>query len=165
MSTDSNGYPPSSLLHSCEEIKTQYPNSLSDYYTIIDGTGHARHVYCEMGQVCGSSGWIRVAYFNMSDPTEECPSGFRLYSQNGVRACGRPVTSGGSCRSFTPPTLMSADGYQKGTLILFFRIVIMEIRESTFGYMLPVYRKSLFMEVVNMNVFVLLVVHRQFLHL
>ena len=34
MSTDSNGYPPSSLLHSCEEIKTQYPNSLSDYYTI-----------------------------------------------------------------------------------------------------------------------------------
>ena len=43
MSTDSNGYPPSFLLHSCEEIKTQYPNSL-DYYTIIDGTGHAHHV-------------------------------------------------------------------------------------------------------------------------
>ena len=104
MSTDSNGYPPSSLLHSCEEIKTQYPNSLSDYYTIIDGTGHARHVYCEMGQVCGSSGWTRMAYLNMSDPTEECPSGFRLYSQNGVRACGRPVTSGGSCLSVRFPS-------------------------------------------------------------
>ena len=81
------------------EIKTQYPNSLSDYYMIIDGTGHTCHVYCEMGQVCDSSGWTRMAYFNMSDPTEECPSGFRLYSQNGVRACGRPVTSGGSCWS------------------------------------------------------------------
>ena len=98
-STDRNGYSPSSLLHSCEEIKTQFPNSPSDYYTIIDGTGHARHVYCQMEQVCGSSsGWTRMAYLNMSDPTEECPSGFRLYSQNGVRACGRPVTSSGSCQ-------------------------------------------------------------------
>ena len=44
MSTDSNGYPPSSLLHSCEEIKTQYPNSLSDYYMIINGSEHTRHV-------------------------------------------------------------------------------------------------------------------------
>ena len=40
-----------------------------------------------------------MAYLNMLDPTEECPSGFRLYSQNGVRACGRPETSGGSCLS------------------------------------------------------------------
>ena len=123
MSTDSNGYPPSSLLHSCEEIKTQYPNSLSDYYTIIDGTGHARHVYCEMGQVCGSSGWTRMAYLNMSDPTEECPSGFRLYSQNGVRACGRPVTSGGSCQSVRFPSYSISYsqvcgrvyGYQQGS--------------------------------------------------
>ena len=103
MSTDSNGYPPSSLLHSCE-IMTQYPNSLSGYYTIIDGTGQACHVYCEMGQVCGSSGWTRMAYLNMSDPTEECPSGFRLYSQNGVRACGRPVTSEGSYQSVRFPS-------------------------------------------------------------
>ena len=103
---------PSSLLHSCEEIKTQFPNSPSDYYTIIDGTGHARHVYCQMEQVCGSSsGWTRVAYLNMSNPTEECPSGFGLYNQNGVRACGRPVTSGGSCLSVHFP-LHSITYYQ-----------------------------------------------------
>ena len=123
-STDSNGYSPSSLLHSCEEIKTQFPNSPSDYYTIIDGTGHARHVYCQMEQVCGSSsGWTRVAYLNMTDPTEECPSGFRLYNQNGVRACGRPVTSGGSCLSVRFPSYSISYsqvcgrvyGYQKGT--------------------------------------------------
>ena len=123
MSNDSNGYPPSSLLHPCEEIKTQYPSNLLDYYAIIDGTGHACHVYCEMGQVCGSSGWTRMAYLNMSDPTEECPSGFRLYSQNGVRACGRPVTSGGSCLSVRFPSYNiscskvcgQVYGYQKGS--------------------------------------------------
>ena len=129
-STDSNGYSPSSLLHSCEEIKTQFPNSPSDYYTIIDGTGHARHVYCQMEQVCGSSsGWTRVAYLNMSDPTEECPSGFRLYSQNGVRACGRPVTSGGSCQSVRFPSYSISYsqvcgrvyGYQKGSTDAFWR--------------------------------------------
>ena len=129
-STDSNGYSPSSLLHSCEEIKTQFPNSPSDYYTIIDGTGHARHVYCQMEQVCGSSsGWTRVAYLNMSDPTEECPSGFRLYDQNGVRACGRPVTSGGSCLSVRFPSFSISYsqvcgrvyGYQKGSPDAFWR--------------------------------------------
>ena len=34
----------------------------------------------------------------MTNPNEKCPTQFRLYSQNGVHACGRPVTSdGGSC--------------------------------------------------------------------
>ena len=70
-----------------------------------------------------SSGWTRVAYLNMSDPTEECPSGFRLYNQNGVRACGRPVTSGGSCLSVRFPSYSISYsqacgrvyGYQKGS--------------------------------------------------
>ena len=64
-----------------------------------------------------------MAYLNMSDPTEECPSGFRLYSQNGVRACGRPVTSGGSCQSVRFPSYGISYsqicgrvyGYQKGS--------------------------------------------------
>ena len=29
--------------------------------------------------VCGSNGWKRVAYLDMTDPSEQCPSGFRLY--------------------------------------------------------------------------------------
>ena len=37
-------YPPSSLLHSCEEINTNWPNSPSDYYIIVDTNGHLRHV-------------------------------------------------------------------------------------------------------------------------
>ena len=55
-----------------------------------------------MEELCGSDeGWMRVAYLNMSDPSEQCPEGFRLYEENGVRACGRPSTSSGSCVSTT----------------------------------------------------------------
>ena len=123
-------FPPSLLHSSCEEIKAQFPNSPSGYYTTIDATGHAHHVYCQMERICGSSsGWTRMAYLNMSDPTEECPSGFKLHSQNGVRACGRPVTSGGSCLSvrFSSHSISYSQvcgrvyGYQEGSVDGFYR--------------------------------------------
>ena len=92
--TDSTTYPSSSLVHSCEEVKANWPHSPSDYYIIADSNGHARHVYCHMEELCDSKGgWMRVAYLNMSDSTENCPPGFRLYDENGVRACGRPESS------------------------------------------------------------------------
>ena len=41
----------------------------------------------------------------MSDSTEECPPGFRLYDEKGVRACGRPVSSpAGYCQSVKFPS-------------------------------------------------------------
>ena len=46
---------------------------------------------------CGDGLWYQVANLNMTDPTQQCPSAWRLYNTNGVRACGRPVTSGPSC--------------------------------------------------------------------
>ena len=99
-------YPPSSLLHSCEEIKTNWPDSPSDYYIIADTNGHPHHVYCHMESLCNSEGgWMRVAYLNMSDPTEECPSGFRLYNESGIRTCGRPALSPvDSCQSVKFPS-------------------------------------------------------------
>ena len=48
---------------------------------------------------CGDSSWTRVAYLNMTDPSQQCPPSWRLYSANGVRACGRPVTTTGGCYS------------------------------------------------------------------
>lgn len=48
---------------------------------------------------CSGGDWTRVAYLNMSDPSQQCPSPWRLYSANGVRSCGRPTTSSGSCYS------------------------------------------------------------------
>ena len=53
---------------------------------------------------CGDGRWYRVAHINMSDPTQQCPSAWREYSTNGVRACGRPVTTGESCPATTYST-------------------------------------------------------------
>ena len=33
----------------------------------------------------------------MSNPAEQCPSAWREYNSSGVRACGRPVSTSGSC--------------------------------------------------------------------
>ena len=57
-----------------------------------------------MEELCGSGGgWTRLAYLDMTDATQNCPSGFRLYQAGGVRACGRLSTSP-SCTSITFPT-------------------------------------------------------------
>jgi dynein heavy chain len=103
---NNNKYDPSPLLHSCEEIKTHWPNATSDYYLIADVNGQPRHVYCYMERLCNDDeGWMRVAYLNMTDVTEDCPPGFNLYTSNGIRACGRPSSaSSGYCQSVKFPT-------------------------------------------------------------
>ena len=51
--------------------------------------------------VCGSTGWTRIGFLDMSDSTKDCPSGLRLYTADDVRACGRPYSGVGSCGSIT----------------------------------------------------------------
>ena len=59
---------------------------------------------------CGAGLWYRVASLNMSVPSQQCPSAWRLVTTNGVRACGRPVSSASSC----PGTFYSATSeYQR----------------------------------------------------
>ena len=96
----------SPLPTSCKQIKQRMPNSPSGMYLIMDGNATStQYVYCHMEELCGSDeGWTRLAYLDMSDPSEECPSGFRLYESGGVRACGRPVSSDGSCASVKIPS-------------------------------------------------------------
>ena len=89
---------PSPLPSSCKEIKENWPDSPSGYYHI--GGTKPSYVYCNMEEFCGSNeGWTRVAYLDMSDLSEECPTGFRLFESNGIRACGRPYSSVASCQS------------------------------------------------------------------
>ena len=99
---DEEEAPSSPLLSSCEAILSKWPNSPSGYYSLVDVNGHTRHVYCHMETLCGKGGgWRRIASLNMIGPNEKCPTQFRTYSQDGVRACGRPATSSGSCVGIT----------------------------------------------------------------
>ena len=43
---------------------------------------------------CGAGQWTRVAYLNMNDTTQFCPSVWRDRTMNGVRVCGRQSSSG-----------------------------------------------------------------------
>ena len=163
-------YTSSSLVHSCEEIEANWPDSPSDNYIIADSNGHARHVYCHMEELCDSKGgWMRVAYLNMSDSTEECPPGFRLYDENGVRACGRPESSPGDyCQSVKFPSYSISysqvcgrvTGYQYGSPDAidpnreseeinnlngaYVLVLLMVILVNTFGHLWQDYKSILF---------------------
>ena len=53
---------------------------------------------------CGiTEGWTRVVYLNMSNPSQQCPSGWEEASQP-VRSCGRVTSTRGSCDSVIFPT-------------------------------------------------------------
>ena len=90
---------------SCKEIKERQPLSPSGMYLLMANSTATYSVYCNMDELCGSGGgWTRLAYLDMTDSTENCPSGFRLYQSGGVRACGRTKSSGGSCISVQFPS-------------------------------------------------------------
>ncbi|XP_019856819.1 PREDICTED: uncharacterized protein LOC109585263 [Amphimedon queenslandica] len=83
---------------SCKEIKERQPLSPSGVYLLAPAAigGSTYTAYCNMGTLCGSGGgWTRLAYLDMTDATQSCPSGFKLYQSEGVRACGRTNSSGG----------------------------------------------------------------------
>ena len=96
---------PSPLPTSCQEVKNKQPNSPSGMYLLATANNETINTYCNMEELCGSGGgWTRLAYLDMSDSTVNCPSGFRLYQSGGVRACGRPTSSAGSCVSVQFPS-------------------------------------------------------------
>ena len=87
---------------SCSNVLTSDPTAPSGYYNIKLSNGTITTVYCDMDLNCnGERGWMRVGYLNMTDPNEQCPPGFRLYEENGVKACGK-YTKG--CVSVTYPS-------------------------------------------------------------
>ena len=96
----------SPLPTSCQEIKDKQPNSPSGVYLLATASSNGtKYVYCNMEELCGSGGgWTRLAYLDMTDSTENCPSGFKLYQSGGVSACGRPISNGGSCVSVQFPS-------------------------------------------------------------
>ena len=104
LSLISNYVPPTS----CNQIKNRRPSAGSGNYILALQMTHGSEkytTYCNMDTLCGSGGgWTRLAYLDMTDSTQNCPSGFRLYQSGGVRACGRPVSNSGSCVSVQFPS-------------------------------------------------------------
>ncbi len=47
---------------------------------------------------CGGPGWTRVAYLNLSDTNQQCPSNWTLTTYP-VRACGRSSSERNTCDS------------------------------------------------------------------
>ena len=46
---------------------------------------------------CGEGIWYQVAYLNMVDSSQQCPSAWREVTSDGIRTCGRPNSLQGSC--------------------------------------------------------------------
>ena len=46
---------------------------------------------------CGAGQWTRVAFLDMNDPLQLCPSAWRLNTSSGIRRCGRPSSSNDMC--------------------------------------------------------------------
>ena len=94
--------PPVNIVPGCgahpgvDEILQQIRSNISDILN-----------ECDMQVVpeCRDGLWYRVAYLNMTDPSQQCPGAWREYNTSGVRACGRPVSDDESC----PATFYTID--------------------------------------------------------
>ena len=90
---------------------------------------------------CGAGQWYRVAHLNMRNPSQQCPSAWREYSTNGVRACRRQESSSGSCSATFYPTSRRytrvcgrAIGYQYGGTDAFGHAAIGQTIDSYYVY-------------------------------
>ena len=90
--TGSSGQSKEKPAPSCKHIyQCSLSTAPSGYYWITTSSGKAIRMYCAMDLThCGNTtgGWTRVAYINMTDPTETCPGGLRNISTP-KRMCGR----------------------------------------------------------------------------
>ena len=96
-----------------DEILQQIRSNISDILNEFD---------IQVVSECGDGLWYRVAYLNMTYPSQRCPGAWREYNTSGVRACGRPVSTAGSCPATSYSTNQQYSmvcgkviGYQVGT--------------------------------------------------
>ena len=86
---------------SCLEIHQSQPNTRSGFYWIQSSEERDPvQAFCDMRRECcgtTSGGWLRAAYLNMTNSSQQCPSQWTEVN-NMVRACVRNTPSAG-CRS------------------------------------------------------------------
>ena len=83
---------------SCKKIAERKPNNSSGFYWLQKSASSVL-VYCDLEKSfsTGTKGWMRVANLNMTDPNQQCPQNFNLYTQP-KRLCGKR-TNGNGCDS------------------------------------------------------------------
>ena len=83
---------------SCSDIAQNSPSG--EYWIQTNNTNSPVQVYCDMNPrncSCNTTGgWTRVANLDMTDPSQQCPDGFRLVNRTTapLRTCGRPGPAG-----------------------------------------------------------------------
>ena len=81
-----------------EDLDTAVKNISDSVFDIL------QQMFSSQIPQCGNGLWYRVAYLNMSDPSQQCPSAWREQTQiTGVRVCARPNSTEGSCPSVLFP--------------------------------------------------------------
>ena len=88
---------------SCREIFQCNPSAQSGYYWLKSTTTETREVYCAMDTTyCNiTGGWMRLVYFNMSEPGASCPTSLRQINTP-AKLCGQFRSPG--CSGVTYPT-------------------------------------------------------------
>ena len=86
---------------SCREIIQCNPPAQSGYYWLKSTTTESQEVYCAMDTTyCNITGvWMRLGYFNMSEPGISCPASLRQINTP-TKLCGQLTAPGCSGVSF-----------------------------------------------------------------
>ena len=93
-------YTGTKLPYSCKHILTNYLATPSGYYLIQPPGAFTVQVYCDMeNERCGSKGWTRVAYVDMSND-KSCPGDLTFISSP-IHTCGGPTTAGCASANFS----------------------------------------------------------------
>ena len=80
---------------SCADIITRRANAPSGYYWVNNTAGQPHRVHCDMTRSCGgvTGGWMRVAYLDMTNSNERCPSGLTQLTHERRRLCAAAAYS------------------------------------------------------------------------
>ena len=80
----------------CQLSQQQIASARKIYKEHLNYVLRMQHIYLT---VCGEGKWLNVAYLNMKNVSQTCPSAWRVNNTNGVRICGRPSNSHDMCHS------------------------------------------------------------------
>ena len=94
------GREPHTPAMSCRDIVDCNPLAPSGMYW-LKAENIIRKIFCDLDTMhCGTTGWMRVAYLNMTEPGASCPTSLRQINTP-AKLCGRRTAPG--CSSVTYP--------------------------------------------------------------